>query len=56
MSVRAMKTFSSGDFYYVYGEVYAPLHVDTDGETMAAEVKDYYNTSVQAKGSNFCSQ
>jgi hypothetical protein len=31
-----MKSFSVGEYHYVYGEVYAPLQIDTDGETMAA--------------------
>ena len=37
MRAPAYKTHSSGEFHYVYGEVYAPLQVDTDGETMTAE-------------------
>jgi hypothetical protein len=36
MESLALKTFSSGEYHYVFGEVYAPLQVDTDGETMAA--------------------
>lgn len=36
MSFRALKTFSSGEYHYVFGEVYSPLQVDTDGETMAS--------------------
>jgi hypothetical protein len=37
MPFRALKTYSSGDYHYVFGEVYSPLQVDTDGETMTAE-------------------
>lgn len=36
MSSRVLKTFSSGEFHYVFGEVYAPDIVDTDGESMSA--------------------
>jgi len=35
--MKVQKTFSSGEFHYVYGEVYAPDIVDTDGESMTAE-------------------
>ena len=37
MPSRVLKTFSSGEFHYVFGEVYAPDIVDTDGESMSAE-------------------
>lgn len=37
MSARALKSYSSGEFHYVFGEVYAPDIVDTDGESMSAE-------------------
>ena len=33
----ALKTFTSGEYHYVFGEVYAPNFVDTDGESMTAE-------------------
>lgn len=33
----ALKSFSSGEYHYVFGEVYAPNIVDTDGESMTAE-------------------
>lgn len=36
MALQALKSFSSGEYHYVFGEVYAPLQVDTDGETMTA--------------------
>lgn len=36
MIACALKTFSSGEYHYVFGEVYAPLQVDTDGEAMTA--------------------
>lgn len=36
MVARALKTYSSGEYHYVFGEVYAPLQVDTDGEAMTA--------------------
>ena len=37
MSAHVLKTFSTGEFHYVYGEVYAPDIVDTDGESMSAQ-------------------
>jgi len=37
VSKRVLKTFTSGEFHYVFGEVYAPDIVDTDGESMSAE-------------------
>ena len=36
MPALVMKTYSFGEYHYVFGEVYAPLQVDTDGEAMAA--------------------
>lgn len=36
MAARVVKAYSSGEFHYVYGEVYAPDIVDTDGESMSA--------------------
>lgn len=36
MAQRILKAYSSGEFHYVFGEVYAPDIVDTDGESMAA--------------------
>lgn len=36
MTQRILKAYSSGEFHYVFGEVYAPDIVDTDGESMAA--------------------
>ena len=37
VSYRIRKAYSSGEFHYVFGEVYAPDIVDTDGESMSAE-------------------
>lgn len=36
MIAHALKTYSSGEYHYVFGEVYAPLQVDTDGEAMTS--------------------
>ena len=33
----ALKSFTSGEYHYVFGEVYAPNLVDTDGESMTTE-------------------
>lgn len=33
----ALKSFTSGKYHYVFGEVYMPNIVDTDGESMTAE-------------------
>jgi hypothetical protein len=37
MSLPVFKTYSDGDYHYAFGEVYAPLQIDSDGETMTAE-------------------
>lgn len=37
MDKRVFKQFTVGDWHYVFGEVYAPDIVDTDGESMSAE-------------------
>lgn len=37
MSTQVFKTYTAGEFHYVFGEVYAPDIVDTDGESMTAE-------------------
>ncbi len=34
---KALKSYTSGEYHYVFGEVYAPNIVDTDGESMTAE-------------------
>jgi hypothetical protein len=31
------KTYSDGEYHYAFGEVYAPLQIDSDGEAMTAE-------------------
>lgn len=37
MAALVQKAFTEGEYHYVYGEVYAPDIVDTDGESMTAE-------------------
>ncbi len=37
MSDHVLKTVSSDEYHYAFGEVYAPGQVDTDGEGMLAE-------------------
>jgi hypothetical protein len=36
MELQVKKSFSSSEYHYVFGEVYAPHQVDTDGEIMTA--------------------
>jgi hypothetical protein len=37
VSEHVFKKFTQGKYHYVFGEVYAPLQIDSDGETMTAE-------------------
>jgi hypothetical protein len=37
MSAPVFKSYSDGEYHYAFGEVYTPLLVDSDGETMTAE-------------------
>ncbi|MCR5813886.1 MAG: hypothetical protein K6G15_05295 [Desulfovibrio sp.] len=34
---KSFKSYTSGEYHYVFGEVYVPNIVDTDGESMTAE-------------------
>lgn len=37
MKNKIVKSYTSGEYHYVFGEVYAPGLVDTDGESMLPE-------------------